>query len=97
MFGLETQHVSAHFGQRRANGTRHRQRAWLEVTVVLHTHSHLMLDAVPRTGTSRDLPNFTLAMRQVVDLVAVDTVLDDAGYDAEYNYLFRKEWASGRR
>jgi hypothetical protein len=84
--GLETRHISAYFGQRRAKGKGHRQRAWPKLTAVLHTHSHLMLGAVPGVGPSQDSPDFTPAMRQAAGLIAIDTALGDAGYDAEHNH-----------
>jgi Transposase DDE domain len=84
--GLETRHVSAYFGQRRAKGKGHRQRAWPKLTAVLHTHSHLMLGAVPGVGPSQDSPDFTPAMRPAAGLIAIDTALGDAGYDAEHNH-----------
>ncbi|WP_426960259.1 transposase [Muricoccus radiodurans] len=89
--GLETRHVSAHFGQRRAKGKGHRQRAWPKLTAVLHTHSHLIFRAVPGVGPSQDSPDFTPAMRQAAGLVAIDTVLGDAGYDAEHNHRLCRE------
>ena len=52
--GLETGHVSACFGMRRANGPGHRQRAWPKLTAVVHTRSHLILGAVPGVGPSQD-------------------------------------------
>ena len=84
--GLETRHVSAHFGQRRSKGKGHRQRAWPKLTVVLHTGSHLLLGAVPGLGPSQDSPDFTPAMRQAAERVAIDTALGDASYDAEHNH-----------
>jgi transposase len=84
--GLETRHVSAYFGMRRTNGTGHRQRAWPKLTAVVDTHSHLILGARPGVGPSQDSPDFSPAMRQAADLVAIDTALADAGYDAERNH-----------
>jgi hypothetical protein len=89
--GLETRHVSAHFGMRRANGTGHRQRAWPKLTVVMHTHSHLILGAVPGVGPSQDSPDFAPAIQQAAGLLAIDTVLGDAGYDAEHNHRLCRE------
>jgi len=89
--GLETRHVSAHFGMRRANGSGHRQRAWPKLTAVVHAHSHLILGAVPGIGPSQDSPDFTPAMRQAADLLAIDTTLADAGYDAEHNHRLCRE------
>jgi Transposase DDE domain len=83
--GLETRHVSAYFGLRRGSEG-HRQRAWPKLTAVVHAHSHLILGAVPGVGPSQDSPDFTPAMRQAAALIRIDTVLGDAGYDAEHNH-----------
>ncbi len=92
--GLESRHISAHFGLKRAKGRRgkgHRQRAWPKLTTVLHTSSHLMLAAVPGLGPSQDSPDFTPAMCQASKHVAFHTVLGDAGYDAEHNHRLCRE------
>jgi hypothetical protein len=83
--GLETRHVSAYFGLRRGSEG-HRQRAWPKLTAVVHAHSHLILGAVPGVGPSQASPDFTPAMRQAAALIRIDTVLGDAGYDAEHNH-----------
>jgi hypothetical protein len=88
--GLETRHVSAHFGLRRG-GEGHRQRAWPKLTAVIHTHSHLVLGAVPGVGPSQDSPDFAPAMRQAAALVPIDTALGDAAYDAEHNHRLCRE------
>lgn len=88
--GFETRHVSAYFGTRRA-GSGHRQRAWPKLTVVVHTASHLIAGAVPGVGPSQDSPDFAPALRQAAALVAFDTVLADAGYDAEHNHRLCRE------
>lgn len=95
--GLETRHVSAHFGMRRAGGKGHRQRAWPKLTAVVDTHSHLILGAVPGVGPSQDSPDFTPAMRQAAELVTIDTALGDAGYDAEHNHRLCREELGVRR
>jgi transposase len=86
--GLETRHVSEHFGKRRGEGkgSGHRQRAWPKLTAVLHIHSHLIIGAVTGIGSSQDSPDFTPAMRQAATLMDLSTVLADAGYDAEHNH-----------
>ena len=94
--GLETRHVSAHFGHKQTKGKARqgkggRQRAWPKLTTVLHTHSHLLLGAVPGLGPSQDSPDFTPALRQAAKLLAIDTVLGDAGYDAEHNHRLCRE------
>jgi len=97
--GLETRHVSEHFGKRRGDGKGlgHRQRAWPKLTAVLHTGSHLIVGAVTGIGPSQDSPDFTPIMRQAASIMAFDTVLADAGYDAEHNRrLCRGELGIGR-
>jgi len=91
--GLETRHVSEHFGKRRGEGkgSGHRQRAWPKLTAVLHTHSHLIVGAVTGIGPSQDSPDFTPAMRQAASILTFDTVLADAGYDAEHNHRLCRE------
>ncbi|MBD0274881.1 MAG: transposase [Acetobacteraceae bacterium] len=88
--GLETRHVSAYFGLRRAGGG-HRQRAWPKLTAVVHAHLHLILGAVPGVGPSQDSPDFAPAMRQAAGLIQIDTALGDAGYDAEHNHRLCRE------
>jgi transposase len=94
--GLETRHVSAHFGERRS-GSGHRQRAWPKLTAVVHTGSHLIVGAVPGVGPSQDSPDFAPAVRQAAGLVAFDTMLADAGYDAEHNHRLCREELGVRR
>ena len=94
--GFETRHVSAHFGIRRA-GSGHRQQAWPKLTAVVHTASHLIVGAVPGVGPSQDSPDFAPAVRQAADLVAFDTILADAGYDAEHNHRLCREELGMRR
>ena len=77
--GLETRHVSAYFGARRANGKGHRQRAWPKLTAIVHAHSRLILGAVPGVGPSQDTPDFAPAMRRTAGLVPKDAALADAG------------------
>ena len=91
--GLETRHVSEHFGKRQGDGKRsgHRQRAWPKLTAVLHTHSHLIVGAVTGVGPSQDSPDFTPVMRQAASIMAFGAVLADAGYDAEHNHRLCRE------
>jgi hypothetical protein len=78
--GLETRHISEHFGKRRGDGrgSGHRQRAWPKLTAVLNTHPHLIIGAVTGIGPSQDSPDFTPALRQAAAIIALDTVLADA-------------------
>ena len=102
--GFESRHVSAHFGMRRvcdgskrSKGQGHRQRAWPKLTAVVDTASHLIVGAVPGIGPSQDSPDFTPVVRQAAALVAFDTALADAGYDAEHNHRLCRDELGMRR
>jgi hypothetical protein len=97
--GLEARHVSAYFRLRRGEAKRpgRRRRAWPKLTAVVHTRSHLILGAVTGTGPTQDSPDFAPAMRQAAALVALDTALADAGYDAEHNHRLCREELGMRR
>jgi Transposase DDE domain len=97
--GLEARHVSAHFRMRRGEAKRpgRRKRAWPKLTAVVHTHSHLILGAVTGTGPTQDSPDFAPAVRQAAALLALDTALADAGYDAEHNHRLCREELGMRR
>ena len=97
--GLEARHVSAYFRMRRGEAKRpgRRKRAWPKLTAVVHTHSHLILGAVTGTGPTQDSPDFAPAVRQAADLLALDTALADAGYDAEHNHRLCREELGMRR
>lgn len=88
--GLETRHMSAYFGLRRA-GSGRRRRAWPKLTAVAHVASHLIVGAAPGVGPSQNSPDFIPAMRQAAALIAFDTALADAGYDAEHNHRLRRD------
>jgi len=94
--GLEARHVSLYslyYRARRgeAKRPRHRRRAWPKLTAVVHVRSHLIVGAVTGRGPAQDSPEFTPALRQAVRVLRLDTVLGDAGYDAEHNHRLRRE------
>ena len=91
--GLEARHVSLYYRVRRGEPKRprFRRRAWPKLTGVWHTHSHLILGAATGTGPTQDSPDFTPALRQAAALLALDTVLADAAYDAEHNHRLCRE------
>ena len=91
--GLETRHVSEHFGKRRGDGKRsgHRQRAWPKLTAALHTHSRLIVGTVTGIGPNQDPPDFGPIICQATSIMAFSMVLADAGYDAEHNHRLCRE------
>jgi len=97
--GLEARHVSAYFRLRRGEPKRRgrRKRAWPKLTAVWHTASHLIVGATTGMGPSQDAPDFPPAMRQAAALLAVDTVLADAAYDAEHHHRLCREELGVRR
>lgn len=58
---------------------------------MVHTASRLIVGAVPGIGPSQDSPDFVPARRQAARLVAFDTALADASYDAEHNHRLCRE------
>jgi hypothetical protein len=97
--GLEARHVSTCFRMRRGEAKRpgRRKRAWPTLTAVVHTPSRPILGAVTGTGPTQDSPDFAPALRQAAALLALDTALADAGYDAEHNHRLCREELGRRR
>jgi transposase len=91
--GLEARHVSVYYRMRRGESKRrrHRRRAWPKLTAVVHLRSHLVIGVVTGRGPTQDSPAFTPALRQAVRVLPLDTVLGDAGYDAEHNHRLCRE------
>jgi len=44
-----------------------------------------------KIGPNQDLPDFAPATHQATTIMALDTVLADAGYDADHNYRLCRE------
>lgn len=84
--GLETHHVSAYFVDRRGY-TRFRRRRWPKLTLVCHTHSHLIAAANVVRGPCNDHRQFAPAMRQAVGNICLARLLADTGYDSEGNHV----------
>jgi hypothetical protein len=53
--------------------------------------------AAPGVGPGRDPPDFAPAVRQAAELIRFDTILADAGYDAEHDHRLRREEPGARR
>jgi hypothetical protein len=73
------------------SGQRRRQRSWPKLTAVLETKSHLYLSAHVSRGPSQDSPQFKPAARTATRHCRLDTLLGDAGYDAEHNHALGRE------
>jgi len=88
--GMENHYVSRHFLQRKGRRTE-KYRRWTKLTVVCENQSHLLASAVVSTGPSTDCHYLKPAVAQAVSNVAIDTLLADSGYDAEYNHQLCRE------
>lgn len=80
--GLDTEHASYYYAQKRSRCKR-RRRQWPKLTVVCHTQSHLFVAAVVSKGPSNDSGESPEAMTQATQIVKFDRLLADSGYDSE--------------
>lgn len=88
--GMENHYVSRHFLKRKGRRTA-KYRRWTKLTVVCENQSHLLASAVVSIGPSTDCHYLKPAVAQAVSNVAIDTLLADSGYDAEYNHQLCRE------
>jgi hypothetical protein len=93
--GLESHHASSYYVRRRAKGG----NAWQKTTyrrfpkaaILCDTRSHLILAVVPSRGPAPDIMHFRKALDQALARLPIDTLLADAGYDAEHTHRFARE------
>jgi transposase len=92
--GFEAHHVSNYFVRRRAkNGTTTGKwqtttyRRFPKLAVVCDCQTHLILAAVVERGPKPDFDHWIPAMGQATDHAHIETLLADAGYDAEWIHL----------
>jgi len=88
--GMENHYVSRHFLKRKGRRTA-KYRRWTKLTVVCENQSYLLASAVVSIGPSTDCHYLKPAVAQAVSHVAIDTLLADSGYDAEYNHRLCRE------
>jgi hypothetical protein len=88
--GLETRHASRYFVWG-AGRRHHRRRRWPKLTAVLDTATHLFLAAHGGRGPTQDSPQFKPAVRAACRRLPLDTLLGDAGYDAEHNHALGRD------
>lgn len=82
--GYDARPVSGYFVRR--CGRRGTQRRWPKLTAVTDTSTHLFLSASVTRGPRQDAPQLVGAVRAAVKNTPIDTLLADAGYDAESNH-----------
>jgi transposase len=83
--GYDARPASGYFVRR--CGRRGTQRRWPKPTAVIDTRTHLVLAAHVTRGPRQDARQLLPAVRAAVRRVRIDTLLADAGYDAEGNHL----------
>lgn len=82
--GFDARPVSHYYVRR--SGRRTRQRRWPKLTAAIDTRTHLFLSASVTRGPRQDAPQLVPAARAAVRRAPLDTLLADAGYDAEANH-----------
>jgi len=87
--GYDARPVSHYFA--RLSGRRSRQRRWPKLTAVIDTRTHLFLSAAVTRGPREDAPQLIPVARAAVGRTPIDTLLADAGYDAEANHATCRE------
>jgi DDE family transposase len=93
--GFEAQHASRYFVKRRERGgdfreKRHRitYRHFPKLAVLCDCRSHLILAAHPERGPKPDFGNLDPVFTQAASRIRIQTLLGDAGYDAEWVHIF---------
>jgi hypothetical protein len=89
--GLESHFVSRHFLLRQGKHTQ-QYRRWTKLTLVCHNASHLIAAGIISTGPSNDCPYLMPAVSQAITNLPIDRLLGDAGYDAEANHKFCRQY-----
>jgi hypothetical protein len=82
--GYDARPVSRYFAARCNRPAR--QRHWPKLTAIIDTRTHLFLSASVTRGPRQDAPQLIPAARAAVRRTPIDTLLGDAGYDAEANH-----------
>jgi hypothetical protein len=92
--GFEAHRVSLYFVRRRAKNGKTTDtwqtttyRRFPKLAVICDCRSHLILSAVVERGPKPDFDHWIAAMGQATACVQIDTLLADAGYDAEWIHL----------
>lgn len=87
--GYDARPVSGYFVRR--YGRRGTQNRWPKLTAVVDTRTHQFLAATVTRGPRQDAPQLLPAVRRAVRNTPIDTLLADAGYDAEANHATCRE------
>jgi hypothetical protein len=88
--GLDAGSRSSHYAWRTGQ-KRYSLRRWPKLTLACHNLTHLLIDVIVSDGPSQDAPFFGRILRKAQQRLPLDSVLADAGYDAERNHALARE------
>jgi hypothetical protein len=93
--GFESQHASRYYVERCKKGQNAKTpltyRRFPKAGLLGDTKSHLILAVVPGQGPGPDILHFPTCLDRGLDLIPIDAVAADAGYDAEHIHVFARE------
>jgi hypothetical protein len=83
---------SAHYARRHRDGNkRYRYSRHPKLTLVCHTHSHLIASALTTLGPSYDAPLLEPALLEASWNLDIDRLLADSAYDSEPNHRLARQ------
>jgi hypothetical protein len=90
--GLESHHISAYFLQhRRAQEIRQEKYTrYPKVGLLCDCANHLIAAAVPGRGPGSDSVHYRQALTEALQIVSIDTLVADAGYDSEEAHVYAR-------
>ena len=93
--GFEAHHVSHYFVKRRAKGRKDWQittyKTFPKLAVLVDCSNHLVLAAIAQRGPGPDITHFERIVCQAYPRARMETLLADAGYDAEWVHCVARE------
>ena len=93
--GFEAHQTSHYFVRRRAKGRSHWQKTTYQtfpkLVLLADCSSHLVLAAMAERGPGPDITHFERIVRQAYRRARMETLLADAGYDAEWAHRVARE------
>lgn len=93
--GFEVQQTSHYFVRRRAKGSKHWQtttyKRFPKLDILVDCSNHLVLAALAERGPGPDITHFERIVCQAHVRSRIDTLLADAGYDAEWAHCVARD------
>lgn len=88
--GLESRYVSRHYLWRQGKRTS-QYRCWTKLTILCDNASHLIAGAMVSRGPNNDSPCLPPVTTQAMQWLPIDSLLADAGFDAESNHVYCRQ------